>query len=88
MLLPTVCAHAQILDTVSTILSVQFSGHTIETRERLIFPNTSKIPRLADPGYREHQPRMKFAGLKDKDLEKELSEAAERENEISEALTC
>ena len=86
VLLPTVCAHAQILDTVSTILSVQFSGHTIETRERLIFPNTSKIPRLVDPGYREHQPRMKFAGLKDKDLEKELSEAAERENEISEAL--
>ena len=78
--------HAQILDTVSTILSVQFSGHTIETRERLIFANTSKIPRLVDPGYREHQPRMKFAGLTDKDLEKELSEAVERENEISEAL--
>ena len=29
---------------------------------------------------------MKFAGLKDKDLEKELSEAVERENEITEAL--
>ena len=86
VLLPTVCAHAQIFDTVSTILSVQFSGDTIETSERLIFANTSKIPRLVDPGYREHQPRMKFAGLKDKDLEKELSEAAERENEISEAL--
>ena len=86
VLLPTVCAHAQMFDTVSSLLSVQFSSHTIETRERLIFPNTSKIPRLVDPGYREHQPRMKFAGLKDKDLEKELSEAIERENEISEAL--
>ena len=86
VLLPTVCAHAQMFDTVSSLLSVQFLSHTIETRERLIFQNTSRIPRLVDPGYREHQPRMKFAGLKDKDLEKELSEAIERENEISEAL--
>ena len=75
-----------MFDTVLSFLNVQFSSHTIETRERLIFQNTSKIPRLVDPGYREHQPRMKFAGLKDKDLEKELSEAIERENEISEAL--
>jgi hypothetical protein len=85
VLLPTACAHAQVFDTVSSVLSVQVSSQTIETRERLIFPNTSTLPRLVDPD-REHQPRMKFAGLKDKDLEKELSEAVERENEISEAL--
>ena len=81
VLLPMVCAHAQSHDTVSSILSVHFPGHSIETRELLIFANS-----LVDTGYREHQPRMKFAGLKDKDLEKELSEAVERENEISKDL--
>jgi TPR repeat protein len=75
-----------MFDTVSSLLSIQVSSHTIETSERLIFPNTSKMHRLVDPDYREYQPRMKFAGLTDKDLEKELSEAVERENEISEAL--
>ena len=85
VLLPTVCAHAQSHDTISSMLSVHFSGHTIETPERL-FANSSKILHLVDPGYREHQPRMKFAGLTDKELQKELSEAVERENEISKAL--
>ena len=42
VLLPTACAHAQMFDTVSSVLSVQVSSQMIETTRTFDFPEHLK----------------------------------------------